>query len=57
MPESELDKWSPRPKEETHTQEKPAPEDGVLEGVERPRQKRYARRWYQIRREGENDET
>jgi len=45
MTESELDKWFPRP-ERPQPKTTPLPEDGVIEGVKRPRQRRYTRKWY-----------
>ena len=46
---SELDRWFPRPPAEPQVE--PPPDAGVIEGVERPVQKRYGRRWYEIRRD------
>ncbi len=48
-PPSELDRWFPRPKQEPDP-EKP-PEQGVIQGVKRTPRRRYARRWYQTRKE------
>jgi hypothetical protein len=45
MTKSELDKWFPRPSKAEPEQEEPT-EHGVIEGVKRPRPRRYARRWY-----------
>ena len=42
---SELDKWFPRP-EQPEAEEKPQPEQGVIEGIKRERKKRYGRRRY-----------
>lgn len=51
MTESELDKWFQRP-ERPQPKPAPPPEDGVIEGVKRPRQRRYTRKWYtQIKRQ------
>jgi hypothetical protein len=45
---SELDRWFPRGLQPAPEPEN-LPDDGVFPGVERPRKKRYGRRWYQIR--------
>jgi len=46
-----IDAWFPRP-ERPQPKPAPPPEDGVIEGVKRPRQWRYTRKWYtQIKRQ------
>ena len=51
---SELDRWFPRPTQ-PEPQPEPQPDPGVIEGVRRPQQKRYGRRWYQtIKKENDN---
>jgi hypothetical protein len=41
---SELDRLFPRPT--TTPEPEPPPDPGVIQGVKRPRRRRYVRRWY-----------